>query len=46
MREQIRRPGSESLGAALPLATFIILVTFVGPDRALVVANGERASKR
>jgi AcrR family transcriptional regulator len=46
MREQVRREGSESLGAVVPLATYITLVAFVGPDRALAVANGERSSKR
>jgi AcrR family transcriptional regulator len=41
LREQLRKDGPESLGAAVPLATYITLVTFVGPDRALAVANGE-----
>jgi AcrR family transcriptional regulator len=45
-REQLRKDGPESLGAAVPLATYITLVTFVGPDRALAVANGEGTSKR
>jgi hypothetical protein len=40
MREQLRREGPESLGAVLPLATYITLVGFVGPERALEVANG------
>jgi AcrR family transcriptional regulator len=46
LREQIRNDGTESLGAVVPLATYITLVTFVGPERALAVANGERGSKR
>jgi len=46
LREQVRTDGAESLGAVVPLATYISLVTFIGPDRALAVANGERASKR
>jgi hypothetical protein len=46
MREQVRSGGPESLGAVVPLATYITLVTFIGPDRALAVANGEGASKR
>jgi hypothetical protein len=46
LREQLRKDGPASLGTAVPLATYITLVTFVGPDRALAVANGERASKR
>lgn len=43
MREQLRTQGAESLGAVVPLATYITLVGFVGPERALAVANGERA---
>jgi AcrR family transcriptional regulator len=46
MRDQIRNEGPESLGAIVPLATYITLVTFAGPDRALDVANGERSPKR
>ncbi len=46
MREQVRSDGPESLGAVVPLATYITLVTFVGPERALAVANGERGPKR
>jgi AcrR family transcriptional regulator len=41
MREQLRREGAESLVAVVPLATYITLVGFVGPDRALAVANGK-----
>lgn len=41
MREQVRREGAESLGGVVPLATYITLVTFIGPERALAVANGE-----
>jgi AcrR family transcriptional regulator len=41
MGEQVRREGPESLAAVVPLATYITLVTFVGPERALAVANGE-----
>jgi AcrR family transcriptional regulator len=46
MREQVRREGPESLGAVVPLATYVTLVGFLGADRALAVANGERGSKR
>ena len=46
MREQVRKGAPESLGAVVPLATYITLVTFVGPERALAVANGEGSSKR
>ena len=45
MRAQVRGQGPESLGAIVPLATYITLVTFVGPDRALSVANGDRGSQ-
>jgi AcrR family transcriptional regulator len=41
MREQLRNAGPESLGAAVPLATYLTLVTFVGPERALTIANGK-----
>jgi AcrR family transcriptional regulator len=41
MREQVRREGPESLGAVVPLATYITLVTFIGPERALAAANGK-----
>jgi AcrR family transcriptional regulator len=45
MREQVRHEGAESLASVVPLATYITLVTFVGPERALAVANGERGPK-
>jgi len=45
MREQLRREGPESLGAVVPLATYISLVGFVGPERALAVAN-EKGRRR
>jgi AcrR family transcriptional regulator len=40
MREQVRNKGPESLPAVVPLATYITLVAFVGPERACAVANG------
>ena len=40
MREQVRLEGAESLGSIVPLATYITLVGFVGPERACEVANG------
>jgi len=40
MREQLRRGGPASIGSVVPLATYITLVGFVGPERALEVANG------
>ena len=46
IREQVRVGGPESLGAIVPLATYITLVTFVGPERALSAANGERVAQR
>jgi AcrR family transcriptional regulator len=39
MRDQVRAGGPESLGSVVPLATYITLVGFVGPERALAVAN-------
>jgi AcrR family transcriptional regulator len=39
LREQLRSGGAGSLVAAVPLATYITLVGFVGPERALAVAN-------
>jgi AcrR family transcriptional regulator len=45
MREQVRRAGPQSLTAVIPLATYLTLVGFVGPERAWAVANGERSSK-
>ncbi|MFI5029015.1 MAG: hypothetical protein ACHQCF_08575, partial [Solirubrobacterales bacterium] len=41
IREQVRRAGPESLTAVVPLATYLTLVGFVGPERACAVANGE-----
>jgi TetR/AcrR family transcriptional regulator len=43
LREQLRRGGAESLAAVVPLATYITLVGFVGPQEALAVANGRAA---
>jgi AcrR family transcriptional regulator len=45
MREQVRRGGPESLGAVVPLATYITLVGFVGPEEALAIAN-DRPERR
>jgi hypothetical protein len=41
LREQVRAKGPQSLAAAVPLATYVTLVGFVGPERACAVANGE-----
>jgi AcrR family transcriptional regulator len=41
MREQLRSEGAQSLAATVPLATYVTLVGFVGPERACAVANGE-----
>jgi AcrR family transcriptional regulator len=41
MREQVRAHGPESLSAVVPLATYVTLVAFTGPERALAVANGD-----
>jgi AcrR family transcriptional regulator len=43
LREQLRREGPESLATVVPLATYITLVGFIGPERALAVANGRTA---
>ena len=40
MWEQVRRAGPESLGTLVPLASYITLVGFVGPEQAVAVANG------
>jgi AcrR family transcriptional regulator len=40
VREQVRKEGPQSLPAAVPLATYVTLVGFVGPERACAVANG------
>jgi len=40
MREQVRSSGPASIAAAIPLATYVTLVGFTGPERALAVANG------
>lgn len=41
MREQVRSEGPNSLAAVVPLATYLTLVAFVGPEKACEVANGE-----
>ncbi len=41
MRERVRREGAETLGAVVPLATYLTLVSFIGPEQAVAVANGE-----
>jgi AcrR family transcriptional regulator len=45
MREQLRHGGPESIGTVVPLATYITLVGFIGPERASEVANG-RSGRR
>lgn len=45
MREQLRRGGPASIGSVVPLATYITLVGFVGPERALEVANGRQGRR-
>jgi AcrR family transcriptional regulator len=40
IRDQLRRKGPQHLPAVVPLATYITLVGFVGPDRAHIAANG------
>lgn len=40
MREQLRHEDPEGIAAVIPLATYVTLVGFVGPEQALAVANG------
>jgi AcrR family transcriptional regulator len=42
MREHVRHHEPETLGAVVPLATYITLVSFISPEDARAVANGER----
>jgi hypothetical protein len=46
MRDRVRREGPEGLAAAVPLATYLSLVGFVGPERACEVANADGAGRR
>jgi TetR/AcrR family transcriptional regulator len=46
MGEQLRREGAQSLPSVVPLATYITLVGFVGPERAVAVATGDGESTR
>jgi hypothetical protein len=41
IREQVRTEGPGGLAAVVPLATYITLVGFVGPEQAVAIANGE-----
>jgi AcrR family transcriptional regulator len=43
MREQVRAHGAATVSAVVPLATYVTLVAFIGPERALAVANGEES---
>ena len=45
MRDQVRREGPESLPAAVPMATYLTLVAFVGPEAACSVANVDGARR-
>jgi AcrR family transcriptional regulator len=38
--ERVRAQGTENLAAVVPLATYITLVGYVGPEQACLVANG------
>jgi AcrR family transcriptional regulator len=40
MREQVQKEGPQSLSGIVPLATYISLVPFAGPEQACAVANG------
>jgi AcrR family transcriptional regulator len=41
IREQVRRRGAPSVASVVPLATYVTLVGFVGPERAYAVASGD-----
>jgi AcrR family transcriptional regulator len=41
IRDRVRREGTEGLAGVVPLATYITLVGFVGPERACAVASGD-----
>lgn len=43
LRDKLRREGPQSLATVVPLATYVTLVGFIGPERALSVANGRTA---
>jgi hypothetical protein len=45
MREQVRREGPESLPSVVPMATYLTLVAFVGPEAACSVANADAARR-
>lgn len=44
--EQLRREGPRSLPAAVPMATYVTLVGFLGPEEAWAVAAGQRSPER
>lgn len=46
LRQQVRRNGPRGLAALVPLATYITLVGFIGPERACAVANGDAQRRR
>jgi hypothetical protein len=39
--DQVKRGGAESMGEIAPLATYVTLCPFIGPEEACAVANGE-----
>ncbi len=39
--KQVRTKGPQSLAAVVPIATYVTLVGFIGPEEALAVANAE-----
>jgi AcrR family transcriptional regulator len=41
LRAQLRKKGAESLASVVPLATYLTLVGFIGPERACTLANGD-----
>jgi len=43
MREHVRAYGPETISAVVPMATYVTLVAFIGPEQALAVANDEES---
>jgi AcrR family transcriptional regulator len=46
MRDTVRREGPQALPAAVPLAIYLSLVGFVGPERAWEAASADRGGRR
>jgi TetR/AcrR family transcriptional regulator len=44
--ERVRKSGTKNLRSMAPLATYCVLVPFVGPEEAAMVASGEEPQRR